>query len=95
MDFQSTVVVYESLFPESIHEQIDTRARCANHLSKYLVTQYRNLNNFRAPLVQVREAQKHARKADKLLAEPALTLLLSAQAFLSKLAKLGTAPAGK
>jgi hypothetical protein len=38
MHFQSPIVVDESLFPESIHEQVDSGARCANHLSQHLVT---------------------------------------------------------
>ena len=60
--FQSAIVVYESLLPESIHEQIDSRARGADHLCQNLVTQDGNLGNRWASLIQVRQPQKHARQ---------------------------------
>ena len=60
--FQSSVVADESLRPESIHEEIDSRARCANHLRQNLVAQNRNLGSWRTPSVQVGQPQEDARQ---------------------------------
>ena len=45
VDFYSAVVADESLFPESVHEEIDSRARCADHLRQNLVTDEGKLGN--------------------------------------------------
>ena len=52
--FQSSIVVDVSLPPESIHEQIDSRARGADHFRQNLVTYDGNLDNSSASLIQVR-----------------------------------------
>jgi hypothetical protein len=31
VDLKAAVVLYEAQFPEFVHEEIDPRARCANH----------------------------------------------------------------
>jgi hypothetical protein len=37
VDFYSAVVADESLFPESVHEEVDSRTRRADHLRQNLV----------------------------------------------------------
>jgi hypothetical protein len=51
--FQSPIVVYESLLPESIHEQIDARARRPDHFRQNLVTYNGDLNSWWTSPVQV------------------------------------------
>ena len=53
-NFQSSVVVNESQFPEAIHEEIDSRARGADHLCQNLITQSGNLNSRGAVLIEAR-----------------------------------------
>jgi len=52
--FQATVVVNVSLFPEAVHEQIDSWTRGSDHFRQDLVTQDRNLDDRWAFLIQVR-----------------------------------------
>ena len=40
--FQFPVVVNETEFPESVHKETDTRARCTHHLRKSLLTDLGN-----------------------------------------------------
>jgi hypothetical protein len=60
--FQSAIVVYISLPPELIHEEIDSWARGANHFGQNLVTYNGNFDNGWPSLIQVREPQKYARQ---------------------------------
>ena len=60
---QPFLAVYESLLPESIHEQIDSRARGPDHLRQNLVAQDGNLNSRWAFFTQVRQPQEHARQS--------------------------------
>lgn len=43
MDLQLTVVLDETQLPEPIHEEANTRAGCAHHLCKGLLTDFRNV----------------------------------------------------
>ena len=38
VDFYSAVIANKSLFPESVHEEIDSRTGSADHLRQNLVT---------------------------------------------------------
>src|SRR6266850_4491345 len=52
VDFHSAaIVVDESLLPESVHKQIDSRARGPDHLRQHFVTEAGNLRTFSAVLV--------------------------------------------
>src|SRR5882672_5012648 len=63
VDFHSAaIVVDESLLPESVHKQIDSRARGPDHLRQHFVTEAGNLRTFSAVLVQVRQPQQHPRQ---------------------------------
>ena len=44
-DFYSAVVANESLLPESVHEEIDSRTGSADHLRQNLVTYSREFGN--------------------------------------------------
>jgi hypothetical protein len=54
MHFYTTIVVYKSFFPESIHKQIDSRARGPDHFRQNLVTQDGNLHSRCAFFIRVR-----------------------------------------
>jgi hypothetical protein len=62
MHFQSAIVIYISLPPELIHEEIDSWARGANHFGQNLVIYKWNLDNRWASFIQVREPQEYARQ---------------------------------
>ena len=41
VDLQAAVVLDEAEFPEFIHEEVDARARCADHLSQHFLRHFR------------------------------------------------------
>jgi hypothetical protein len=62
MHLQSPIVVNVTLLPESIHEEIDARARGPDHLGQDLMTDDGNLNDRPAIAIQVGQPEQHARQ---------------------------------
>jgi hypothetical protein len=62
-NFESAIVVNVPLLPETIHEDIDPRARGPDHFREDLVANDWNFGDWWAVPVQVSQLKKNAREA--------------------------------
>jgi hypothetical protein len=62
VNFQSTIVVDQSLFSEAIHKEVHTRTRRAYHFCQDLMAKHRNFHKGRPVSVQARQPEENQRE---------------------------------